>query len=242
MRSLYGRRIFRREAHTSLLSANGNFRTARNNRVNDYVALVRYEEPQRLLPLDLAVRDCVRAFVDAVGLTGEFVDFLGDPTTAPDATCIDNMSIEFFLPSSAYVDPEGQFTSALPAGWDDAGDRTLVNPENGSKMVFEVVAGDDVLEGIGTAISTYDSSVDGASPLNAQDIDLANGTWKLTFYLSGSRYYIVVGIVQNGNVFVVILETNESQFENDANAVQEVLDAMSFTDGNGSVSVTPTPS
>ncbi len=171
-----------------------------------------------------------------------FVDFLGDPTTAPDATCIDNMSIEFFLPSSAYVDPEGQFTSALPAGWDDAGDRTLVNPENGSKMVFEVVAGDDVLEGIGTAISTYDSSVDGASPLNAQDIDLANGTWKLTFYLSGSRYYIVVGIVQNGNVFVVILETNESQFENDANAVQEVLDAMSFTDGNGSVSVTPTPS
>lgn len=171
-----------------------------------------------------------------------FVDFLGDPSTAPDATCIDNMSIEFLLPSSAYVDPAGQFTAALPAGWEDSGDRTLVNTETGSIMIFDVVETEDVLEGIGAAISAYDPSVDGANPVNSQDIDLVNGTWKLTFYLSGSSYYIVVGTVHSGKAYVVILQTSESRFEDDANSLQAVLDAMSFTDGNSPVSVTPTPS
>lgn len=160
-----------------------------------------------------------------------FVNFLNNPEVEPDSTCIANMGLEFLLPSSVYSDPNGQFTTALPAGWEATGDNVLTNPENGSEITIRVVEGTDAAAGLATVLAEIDPAVDAESSLSSQDIDLGSGTWLFNIYVAGSGFYITFGMARDdGNVYVVILKTTESDFETDATSVQEVLDAMQFTE------------
>jgi pimeloyl-ACP methyl ester carboxylesterase len=160
-----------------------------------------------------------------------FVNFLNNPEVEPDSTCIANMRLEFLLPSSVYSDPDGRFTTALPAGWEVSENNTFVNPASGSEIFIEVVEGTDAAEGLASVLAEVVPEVDVENSISSQEIDLGSGTWLFNIYTASSGFYITLGMARDdGNVYVVILRTNESDFETDATSVQEVLDAMQFSE------------
>ncbi|MCU0497424.1 MAG: alpha/beta hydrolase [Anaerolineae bacterium] len=69
------------------------------------------------------------------------LQFLSDPTTEPDASCIDEMSVSFVgaagaepvtldIPLVETTDDTIGYTALIPEGWDELAPGTFVNPEN----------------------------------------------------------------------------------------------------------------
>lgn len=143
------------------------------------------------------------------------LQFLENPTTEPDASCIDAMEVSFVVATALnlveYTSDQFGFTGLIPDGWTDAGSGIFLNPNDQQFAVIQQAApatADELLSLLASQLQL--ESIDATG-----DTIEANGlTWAL--YNTTLQGIIAVDIAlaeSDGTTYLILLQSPVGQRE-----------------------------
>jgi hypothetical protein len=146
--------------------------------------------------------------------------FIIDPTTAPDAICIDEMSVEFDIPGEAgdialepFTSEEMGYTGVIPSGWNelDAGVFARGNPTIDPTFLAQLSSpnetADDFLDQI---LANLGVAALPETPVRVMDSDALS--WSL-YLVSGDPTTAVALAETDTTTYIVVLRAAADEFD-----------------------------
>lgn len=146
----------------------------------------------------------------ALTLMGQFMD---DPTTAPDASCVATQTT-FVLPgqevtfSEVTLDAFG-VTALLPDNWQEIDTGVYLNPTDGAILLITALPGED----IEAAIAAFSAAVDLPMPEKLGDLPVGNYTWSVYQVINGGTGSTIAATSLNGQVYLAGIQTSSMQLD-----------------------------
>ena len=153
--------------------------------------------------------------------TGVAVAFLIDPTTAPDGSCIDEMTIDFVIPGEGggeivlepFTNEEAGFSTVIPAGWQELlpGVYSRGNPAVDPTILGQLAAPTDNSEAfIGEVLANLGVAALPETPVRVMDSDTLS--WSL-YLVSGDPTTAVALAENETTTYMVALKAAADEFD-----------------------------
>jgi len=172
-----------------------------------------------------AATDCSRQMIGA---------FIDDPSQAPSATCVDDLSTGFNL---LYEDPAGLYTVPLQPGWtldESASYPVMTSPDGGIAASLVVVEADNFTDASDAAWEIIDPDFDSQltvseRPCRTCAADDADAFALLTYETGDeSEFILAAAWLHDGKAYVIIYETDPATLETDGALIDMMIIGFSI--------------
>lgn len=150
--------------------------------------------------------------------TSVAVNFIIDPTTEPDASCIDEMPVRFNIPGEGvalepFTNEEAGFSTVIPAGWNELlpGVYTRTSPATDptifGQMAFPTSARDVAIAEILTQLGAGELPAD---PLRSMDTETLS--WSM-YLIPGDNTVVVVLADDETMTYMILMQAAADEFD-----------------------------
>jgi hypothetical protein len=159
------------------------------------------------------------------------LQFLADPHTEPNSSCLAEMGITFRLPSTPYDDPF--FRVSVPNGWvatpgNDPVRAALIDSATGSRIMIVVTASEASVQDTIQAFVESMAQNDTVEPARVDELPLPNATWTQLIYSFSDGILIVLGTEQNDQVYIVAGLGTSDTLNTVIGALNEIVPSVRF--------------